>query len=98
MTEAEDSTILRLESSDLDPSKDHLPSQVSGEGVVVTANLSVAPTSPKQSHPDASADKGSDIGANRQPIANEPDSIVEPTGKVISSTLERTEALLFHNT
>lgn len=69
LTETGESSILRIASSVISPSKDTLPSQVLGEGAVITADQSTAPTSPGKTHPDASADSGADIGAVRQPIA-----------------------------
>ena len=87
LTEAEGSTILRLESSEIAP----LSSHVLGEDAAITAIHSAASTSPGLKTLDASADRGSDIGADRQPIGNEPDLTGEPTGKVLSPTLERAE-------
>lgn len=68
-------------SSDVNPSKDSLPSQVLGEDVVVTAIKSTTSTSPGQINLDASADSGLDIGVSQQPTDNEPDITGEPTEK-----------------
>ena len=87
MTEAEGSTILRLESSEIAP----LHSQVLGEDAAVTAIHSAASTSPGLKALDASADRGSDIGADQQPIGSDPDSTGEPKGKMSSQTFESTE-------
>ena len=94
LTETGESSILRIASSVISPSMDTLPSQVLGEGAVITANPSTAPTSPGKTHPDASADSGADIGAVRQPIGNESDLPDEPKGKVTSPSQERTEDLI----
>ena len=87
LTEAEGSTILRLESSEIAP----LPSQVLGGDAAVTAIHSAASTSPGLKTLDASADRGSDIGADQQLTGNEPDSTGEPERKVSSQTLEGTD-------
>ena len=65
MTEAEKSSILQLASSVIDSFKDPLPSHVLGEGIVCTAIESAIPTSPGQTHPNATAVRGSDIGADQ---------------------------------
>ena len=79
--EAEESSILQLASSVIDSLKDPLPSQVLGEGIICTAIESAIPTSPGQTYPDATAVRGSNIGADQQPTGNDPDITGEPKGK-----------------
>lgn len=69
---------------------DYLPSQVSGESTDLNAICQwPVTTSPCLNPLDASTDSGLDICAGRQPY-----DIGEPTGKVFSQTLERSEKSL----
>lgn len=54
-----------------------------------TANLSAEPTSVEKKHPDAFSDRRFDVGTDRQPIGNGPDSTGEPKEKVTSQLLEK---------
>ena len=82
------STILRSDISEKDPLLGRVPSQVSGEGVDIKAQLNESTSISPGLKPLGPSGNGSDVGADRQLAGNDSGLPDEPSKEAPSKALE----------